>query len=56
VRVKDAPAEQGWKALIKGTWPLGGLVGIIRGIQSKDYMLHRNAMWKWNADGKEKTE
>lgn len=56
VRVKDTPLEKGWKGYIKGTWPLGGLVGIARSIQSKDYMLHRNAPWKWNADGKEKIE
>ncbi|KAK9785841.1 putative FAD-binding PCMH-type domain-containing protein [Seiridium cardinale] len=56
VRVKDAPPEQGWKGWVKSIWPLGGLVGITRGIQSKDYMLHRNASWKWQADGKAKTE
>ncbi|KAK6209230.1 hypothetical protein LQW54_006442 [Pestalotiopsis sp. IQ-011] len=56
VRVKDAPPEQGWKAWVKSVWPLGGLVGIVRGIQSKDYMLHRNAPWKWNGESKEKTE
>lgn len=55
VRVRDAAPEGGWKGLIKGTWPLGGLVGIARGIQSKDYMLHRNAEWKWKGDEKEKT-
>ncbi|KAI1867296.1 hypothetical protein JX265_000867 [Neoarthrinium moseri] len=55
VRVKDAPPESGWKAWVKSTWPLGGLVGIVRGIQSKDYMLHRNAAWKWKGDEKEKT-
>lgn len=51
VRVKDSPPETGWKAWVRNQWPLGGLVGITRGIQSKDYMLHRNATWKWN--GKE---
>lgn len=62
VRVRDAPPEGGWKGLIKRTWPLGGLVGIARSIQSGDYWLHRNATWKWNgvadaqADaGKQKT-
>ncbi|ORY62523.1 uncharacterized protein BCR38DRAFT_438959 [Pseudomassariella vexata] len=55
VRVKDAPPETGWKAMVKSTWPLGGLVGILRGIQSKDYLMHRNATWKWNGDkGREK--
>jgi delta24-sterol reductase len=51
VRVKDAPSETGWKAWVKSTWPLGGVVGIVRGIQSGDYMLHRNATWKWKGAG-----
>jgi Delta24-sterol reductase len=55
VRVRDSTPEGGWKGLVKGIWPLGGLVGITRGIQSKDYMLHRNATWKWTGEEKEKT-
>lgn len=33
----------GWK----GVHPFGGLYGIWKAIQSKDYLLHRNAEWKW---------
>lgn len=32
----------------KGVRPFGGLYGIWKAIQSKDYLLHRNAEWKWN--------
>ncbi|KAK4105204.1 FAD-binding domain-containing protein [Parathielavia hyrcaniae] len=32
---------------LKKRAPLGGLYGIYKSIQSKDYMLHRNAQWKW---------
>ncbi|KAK7991815.1 delta24-sterol reductase [Apiospora saccharicola] len=53
VRVKDAPEEGGWKGAVKKTWPLGGLVGIARSIQSGDYWLHRKATWKWNKSGAE---
>ncbi|KAK7931420.1 24-dehydrocholesterol reductase [Apiospora marii] len=56
VRVKDAPEEGGWKGAVKKTWPLGGLVGIARSIQSGDYWLHRKATWKWNVGGAEKGE
>ena len=30
----------------KNVWPLGGLWGIWKSIQSKDYMLHRHATWR----------
>ncbi|KAK3995831.1 alpha/beta hydrolase fold-domain-containing protein [Cladorrhinum sp. PSN332] len=30
--------------------PLGGFYGIYKSIQSKDYMLHRNATWKWEKE------
>ncbi|KAK4134882.1 FAD-binding domain-containing protein [Trichocladium antarcticum] len=32
---------------LKKQKPLGGFYGIYKSIQSKDYMLHRNAQWKW---------
>lgn len=32
---------------MKGIHPFGGLYGIWKAIQSKDYFLHRNAEWKW---------
>ncbi|KAK8069709.1 Delta(24)-sterol reductase [Apiospora phragmitis] len=56
VRVKDAPEEGGWKGAVKKTWPLGGLVGIVRSIQSGDYWLHRKATWKWTKGGEEEEQ
>ncbi|KAL7622267.1 hypothetical protein AAE478_007771 [Parahypoxylon ruwenzoriense] len=49
-----------WKPWLKSLWPVGGLWGIWKGIQSGDYMLHRGAEWKWKpdaegGDGKPKT-
>ncbi|OTA62449.1 FAD-binding domain-containing protein [Hypoxylon sp. EC38] len=53
VRVKvDSTDDKGWKPWLKRLWPVGGLVGIWKGIRSRDYMLHRNATWKWRDDGK----
>lgn len=37
----------GWGSRLKGVPPFGGLYGIWKAIQSKDYLLHRNAEWKW---------
>ncbi|KAI1499496.1 FAD binding domain-containing protein [Biscogniauxia marginata] len=56
VKVRDQTADgQGWKAQVKATWPVGGLYGIWKGIQSGDYFLHRRAQWKWKGgDEKEK--
>ncbi|KAI1768544.1 FAD-binding domain-containing protein [Hypoxylon sp. FL1150] len=59
VRVKvDQVAPRGWKPWLKSLWPIGGLWGIWKGIKSGDYMLHRNATWKWRGDveGKKKKE
>ncbi|KAI1106609.1 FAD-binding domain-containing protein [Jackrogersella minutella] len=51
VRVKvESKAERGWRPWVKSLWPLGGLVGIWKGIKSRDYMLHRRATWKWRGD------
>lgn len=35
---------------LKGVRPFGGLYGIWKSIQSKDYLLHRNAEWKWKGE------
>ncbi|KAI1272398.1 hypothetical protein F5Y07DRAFT_379973 [Xylaria sp. FL0933] len=51
----DDEATKGWKPFVKSLWPVGGLYGIWKGIQSKDYMLHRHAAWRWRGDEKEKT-
>ncbi|KAG7135729.1 hypothetical protein HYQ45_006541 [Verticillium longisporum] len=39
-----------WRQRLKATWPLAGLWGIWKSIQSKDYKLHRNAEWKFNKE------
>ncbi|KAI1387435.1 FAD-binding domain-containing protein [Hypoxylon trugodes] len=52
VRIKvDGSEDRGWKPWLKALWPIGGLVGIWKGIKSMDYMLHRNATWKWKGIG-----
>lgn len=35
---------------LKAVRPFGGIYGIWKSIQSKDYMLHRNADWKWKGE------
>lgn len=35
---------------LKGVRPFGGLYGIWKSIQSRDYLLHRNAEWKWKGE------
>lgn len=35
---------------LKGVWPFGGIYGIYKSIKSRDYMLHRNAGWKWKGE------
>lgn len=35
---------------LKGVRPFGGLYGIWKSIRSKDYLLHRNAEWKWKGE------
>ncbi|KAI2636700.1 hypothetical protein GGS21DRAFT_41777 [Xylaria nigripes] len=56
VKTDDEAANKGWKPFLKSLWPVGGLYGIWKGIQSKDYMLHRHATWRWRSDNeKEKT-
>lgn len=57
VRVKagaEADAEaKAWKPWLKSLWPVGGAVGLWKGIRSRDYMLHRHATWKWTGDAEE---
>jgi len=36
-----------WSAWFVSLWPLGGFWGIWKAIQSKEYLKHRNALWKW---------
>lgn len=35
-----------WGLKLRGIWPLGGLWGIWKSIQSKDYMISRNSTWR----------
>lgn len=35
---------------LKGVRPFGGLYGIWKSIRSRDYLLHRNAEWKWKGE------
>lgn len=35
---------------LKGVRPFGGIYGIWKSIRSKDYLLHRNAEWKWKGE------
>ncbi|KAI2622007.1 FAD-binding domain-containing protein [Hypomontagnella submonticulosa] len=53
VRVKTDEAPGGWRPWLKALWPVGGLYGIWKGIQSQDYMLHRRATWKWTGSNGE---
>lgn len=48
VRRKDdrGTAEQSWSDWAMSVWPLPGIVGIVRAIQSGDYLLARDAKWK----------
>lgn len=34
----------------RSRWPIGGIVGLRKSIQSKDYMIHRNSTWKWKGE------
>lgn len=42
-------ANKDWGMRVKNVWPLGGFWGIWKSIQSKDYLLHRNATWRWRS-------
>lgn len=49
VRV-DLDKVRAQRSGLKGVRPFGGLYGIWKSIQSKDYLLHRNAEWKWKGE------
>ncbi|OJJ47485.1 hypothetical protein ASPZODRAFT_130979 [Penicilliopsis zonata CBS 506.65] len=40
---------ESWGRKIRDIWPLGGLWGIRKAIQSKEYMIHRKSTWKYKA-------
>lgn len=35
-----------WSLKLRGIWPLGGLWGIWKSIQSRDYLISRNSTWR----------
>ncbi|KAF6810362.1 FAD binding domain-containing protein [Colletotrichum plurivorum] len=50
----DVEARKGelknWRQIVKSKPPIGGLYGIYKAIQSKDYHLHRRAAWKYKQE------
>ncbi|KAH8903059.1 FAD-binding domain-containing protein [Coniochaeta sp. PMI_546] len=34
----------------RSRWPVGGVVGLWKSIQSKDYLIHRRSTWKWKGE------
>lgn len=49
VRV-DPERARGQRRGLRGVRPFGGLYGIWKSIRSRDYLLHRNAEWKWKGE------
>jgi hypothetical protein len=39
--------QESWSRKVRSVWPLGGLWGIRKAIESKEYHIHRNSTWKW---------
>lgn len=39
--------QESWSRKARGIWPVGGLWGIKKAIESKEYHIHRNSTWKW---------
>lgn len=44
---KNHRERESWGGWLRSRWPLGGLWGIWKAIESKEYMIHRNSTWKW---------
>lgn len=55
VKVREDRDGDGAKDRLKRIWPVGGLYGVYKSIQSGDYHLHRKAEWKWTGEAKEET-
>jgi hypothetical protein len=47
VKVMVGRDTNSWSAWFVSLWPLGGFWGIWKAIQSREYLKHRNALWKW---------
>lgn len=41
---------EGGKGKLKNRWPVAGVYGIYKAIQSRDYRLHRDALWKYKGE------
>ncbi|KAF9888589.1 hypothetical protein FE257_008521 [Aspergillus nanangensis] len=39
--------SESWSRWARSFWPAGGLWGIKKAIESKEYFIHRNSTWKW---------
>jgi hypothetical protein len=39
--------QESWSRWARSFWPLGGMWGIKKAIESKEYFIHRNSTWKW---------
>ncbi|RDW64452.1 FAD-binding oxidoreductase [Aspergillus mulundensis] len=39
--------KESWSRKVRSVWPLGGLWGIKKAIESGEYHIHRNSTWKW---------
>ncbi|KAL2260142.1 hypothetical protein VTK26DRAFT_5945 [Humicola hyalothermophila] len=50
VHVDHVKAGQTQRHWLKKVPPFGGFYGIYKSIQSKDYLLHRHAQWKWKGE------
>ncbi|KAK3303472.1 uncharacterized protein B0T15DRAFT_540320 [Chaetomium strumarium] len=50
VHVDPEAASSKKRHWLKRQRPLGGFYGIYKSIQSKDYLLHRHAQWKWKRE------
>ena len=42
----DPPATVSWRQRLLNVWPISGLYGLRKAVQSGDYLLARNAKWK----------
>lgn len=46
----DLEKNKSRRSGLKSVWPFGGIYGIYKSIKSKDYVLHRDAGWKWKGE------
>ena len=46
----------GWWRWLVYRWPLEGIYGVCKAIQSRDFLLNRNSVWRWVVGAKEGAE